>query len=407
MLPKRKICVIITARPSYSRVKTALQAIQTHPELELYLVVAASALLDRYGAAVHIIERDGFPIAAKVFNVLEGENLTAAAKTTGLGILELSTVFDQIKPDLVVTIADRYETMATAIAASYMNIPLAHIQGGEVTGNIDEKVRHAITKLADYHFVASEGARRRVLQLGEHPDVVFNTGCPSIDLAAQVMQAPDLDFDPYVKYGGVGAPPEYRNGYIVVMQHPVTTEYSASRAQIEETLHALKDISTTVFWFWPNVDAGADGTSTGIRAFRERYALPHFHFFKNMEPTDFLRLLLNAQVLVGNSSVGIRECAYLGVPVVNIGSRQHKRDRGQNVLDVDYNRIDIQQGIAYWLQGTRPTSSEVYGGGYAGKRIAKLLADVPLQAHKTIAYGCVYSVSSLHVEGGKVFLGKI
>ena len=155
---KRKIAVVITARPSYSRVKTAIQAIKEHPKLELQLIIAASALLDRYGSAVNYIEKDGFEIAAKVFNVLEGENLTAAAKTTGIGILELSTVFDNLKPDIVVTVADRFETMATAIAASYMNIPLAHIQGGEVTGNIDEKVRHAITKLADYHFVAYESA---------------------------------------------------------------------------------------------------------------------------------------------------------------------------------------------------------------------------------------------------------
>ena len=163
MSEKRKIAVVITARPSYSRVKTVLTAIKKHPELELQLIVAASALLDRYGSAVNYIEKDGFEVAAKVFNVLEGENLTAAAKTTGIGILELSTVFDNLKPDIVVTVADRFETMATAISASYMNIPLAHIQGGEVTGNIDEKVRHSITKLADYHFVASENAKNRVI----------------------------------------------------------------------------------------------------------------------------------------------------------------------------------------------------------------------------------------------------
>ena len=167
MSQKRVIAVVVTARPSYSRVKTVLEAINQHPDLELKLIVAASALLDRYGSAVNYIEKDGFKIAAKVFNVLEGENLAAAAKTTGIGILELSSVFDNLKPDIVVTVADRFETMATAIAASYMNIPLAHIQGGEVTGNIDEKVRHAITKLADYHFVASESAIERVIKLGE------------------------------------------------------------------------------------------------------------------------------------------------------------------------------------------------------------------------------------------------
>ncbi|WP_445710011.1 UDP-N-acetylglucosamine 2-epimerase [Flavobacterium sp.] len=385
-MSKRKICVVVTARPSYSRIKTALQAIKEHPQLELQLVVAASALLDRYGSAVNYILNDGFEISAKVFNVLEGENLTAAAKTTGIGILELSTVFDNLKPDMVVTIADRFETMATAIAASYMNIPLVHIQGGEVTGNIDEKVRHSITKLADYHFVASEGAKERVIKLGEEDVSVFNTGCPSIDLAKNVLEQPSLNFDPYEKYGGVGTSPDLSNGYIVVMQHPVTTEYSDSRKHINETLQAIKDSEIPVLWFWPNVDAGADGTSTGIRAFREAYKPTHVHFFKNMEGEDFLRLLANSECLIGNSSVGIRECAYLGVPVVNIGTRQNRRERGENISDVEYDHVAIEKAIQDWLSKPRPSLSTIYGGGNAGKRIAQLLVELPLKFHKTISY---------------------
>ena len=383
---KRKIAVVITARPSYSRVKTVLSAIQEHPNLELQLIVAASALLDRYGSAVNYIVKDGFEIAAKVFNVLEGENLTAAAKTTGIGILELSTVFDNLKPDIVVTVADRFETMATAIAASYMNIPLAHIQGGEVTGNIDEKVRHSITKLADYHFVASESAKERVVKLGENPDFVFNTGCPSIDLAKEVKENSDaLPFNPYEKYGGVGATPDLSNGYLVVMQHPVTNEYQDSRKHIEATLEAVYELNRPTLWFWPNVDAGADGTSTGIRAFREQHQLPNVHFFKNMEGKDFLHLLHHADCLIGNSSVGIRECAYLGVPVVNIGTRQNRRDRGSNVVDVTYDVQVIKKAIEEQCLSAKRLS-DVYGGGDAGKQIANLLEQLPLQFHKTIMY---------------------
>ena len=386
MRTKRKIAVVVTARPSYSRVKTALQAIEQHPDLELQLIVAASALLDRYGNAVDYIIKDGFTIAAKVFNVLEGENLTAAAKTTGIGILELSTVFDNLKPDIVVTIADRFETMATAIAAAYMNIPLAHIQGGEVTGNIDEKVRHAITKLSDYHFVASEDAKQRVIKLGENPDMVFNTGCPSIDLAALVKAHPDLDFDPYMKYGGVGSRPELSNGYVVVMQHPVTNEYQESRKHIEETLKAVEKIDKPVLWFWPNVDAGADGTSTGIRAYRENHKPNNMHFFKNMEGEDFLKLLVHADCLIGNSSVGIRECAFLGVPVINIGSRQNKRERGSNVTDVDYNAEKICQAYHFITKLPKPQPSQIYGGGDAGFKIANILANENLIFHKSITY---------------------
>jgi UDP-hydrolysing UDP-N-acetyl-D-glucosamine 2-epimerase len=385
-MPKRKIAVVITARPSYSRVKTVLSAIQQHSDLELQLVIAASALLDRYGSAVNYIEKDGFAIAAKVFNVLEGENLTAAAKTTGIGILELSTVFDNLKPDIVVTVADRFETMATAIAASYMNIPLAHIQGGEVTGNIDEKVRHAITKLADYHFVASENAKNRVIKLGEDPAMVFNTGCPSIDLANNVIDTKILSFNPYEKYGGVGAQPDLSQGYLVVMQHPVTNEYQDSRKHIEATLEAIHQLNKPTLWFWPNVDAGADGTSTGIRAFREKYQLPNVHFFKNMEGMEFLELLQHSDCLIGNSSVGIRECAFLGVPVVNIGSRQNRRDRGGNTVDVDYVQTEIEDAIMNALINGKSTSSNLYGNGNSGAKIAELLAELPLQFHKTIMY---------------------
>lgn len=382
----RKIAVVVTARPSYSRIKTALRAIADHPELELQLVVAASALLERYGTAVAYMEADGFTVAARVFNVLEGENLTAQAKTTGLGIMELSTVFQNLQPDAVVTVADRFETMATAIAASYMNIPLVHIQGGEVTGNIDEKVRHAITKLSDRHLVASEDARRRVVRMGEVESTVINTGCPSIDLAAEVKKKPEMGFDVYERYGGVGAQPDLSKGYLVVMQHPVTTEYENSRHHIEVTLRAISELEIPTLWFWPNVDAGSDGTSKGIRSFRERHELPNLHFFKNMEGRDFLRVLANSSCLIGNSSVGIRECAFLGVPVVNIGSRQNGRARGPNVLDVDYEEAAIKAAVRNQVDHGFFPSTDTYGGGDAGAMIAEELAAMPLTFAKRISY---------------------
>ena len=386
MKTKRKICVVVTARPSYSRIKTALRAIKQHPDLELQLVIAASALLDRYGSAVNYIEKDGFQITAKVFNVLEGENLTAAAKTTGIGILELSTVFDNLSPDIVVTVADRFETMATAISAAYMNIPLAHIQGGEVTGNIDEKVRHAITKLSDYHFVASDDAMQRVLKLGENPTYVFNTGCPSIDIAKDVLEDSKQLFDVFEKYSGSGKKQNLKDGYVVVMQHPVTTEYNESRQHIETTLEALSEIKKPVLWFWPNVDAGADGTSKGIRVFREVKDASNFHFFKNMEPNDFLKLLKHADCLIGNSSVGIRECAFIGVPVVNIGTRQAGRERAVNVIDCDYNKAQILEAINKQMLHGKYPSDNIYGDGQSGAKIAQLLAKVPLQFDKKITY---------------------
>jgi len=385
-MAKRKVCVVITARPSYSRIKTALTAIQNHPGLELQLVVAASALLDRYGTASKYIENDGFNITSKVFMVLEGENPTSMAKTTGLGVMELATVFYNIQPDVVVTVADRFETMATAIAASYMNIPLAHVQGGEVTGNIDEKVRHAVTKLADLHFVASAKAAERVIKMGEDPETVFVTGCPSIDLAKEIFGNPVLDFDPFEKYAGVGANINGNSDYVVVMQHPVTTEYGMARKHVEETLYAIRELDMPAYWFWPNVDAGADGTSNGIRAFREREKPEHIHFFKNMEPIDFLKLLYNSKALIGNSSVGVRECCYLGIPVVNIGSRQAGRDRGMNVLDVNYDRAEIKVAINSQISNGHYDLDDIYGKGDAGLQIAELLATCELKFDKKLMY---------------------
>lgn len=384
---KRKVCVVVTARPSYSRIRTALHAIKANPNLELQLVAAASTLLNQYGNAVRYMEQDGFNISSRVYMVVEGENLTTMAKTTGLGLLELATTFDNLKPDMVVTIADRYETIATAIAASYMNIPLVHIQGGEITGTIDEKVRHAVTKLADVHLVSTQKAAENVIRMGEHPDSVFVTGCPSIDIAAAVLQKPELDFDPFVKYGGVGSIFDMqKDGYLVVMQHPVTTEYEKAREQIVETLYAIKETGLPAFWFWPNVDAGSDGTSKGIRVFRENEKASNIHFFRNMESEDFLRLVYNSRCIVGNSSVGIRETSFLGVPSVNIGTREAGRERGRNVLDVDYDRVQIQTAIQKQLLNGKYPSDPLYGQGDAGRQIANILAGVKPRSDKRLSY---------------------
>ena len=382
----KKICVVVTARPSYSRIKTALTAIKNHKDLELQLVIAGSALLGRYGNAIDFIENDGFKVTEKVFMVLEGENPTSMAKTTGLGVMELANVFYKLQPDAVVTIADRFETIATSIAASYQNIPLIHIQGGEVTGNIDEKVRHANTKLADIHLVASEQAKERVIKMGENPSMVFNTGCPSIDLAKAVKDNSVLNFNPLNKYGGVGEQIKWENGYLVVMQHPVTTEYNSAREDVFKTLEAINELNIPTFWFWPNVDAGSDGTSNGIRTFRETVKPKNIHFFKNMEPEDFLRLLSNCKCLIGNSSVGIRECSYLGVPVVNIGTRQNRRQRGNNVVDVSYDKEQIKNAINNRLNANNIYSETIYGDGNSGKKIAEILATTQFQFHKTITY---------------------
>ena len=382
----RQVCVVVTARPSYSRIRSVLQAIKAHSGLKLQLVVGASALLDRYGNTVEHIIADGFEIDTRIHMVMEGENPVVMAKTTGVGLMELATAFDNLRPDVVVTVADRYETLASAVAASYMNIPLAHVQGGEVTGSIDDKVRHAVTKLSNLHFVSTQKAAERVIRMGEDPATVFVTGCPSIEIAAQVLTDGHLNFDPYQKYGGVGETPDLSDGYLVVLQHPVTTEYEQARQHVTETIRAVHEMGLPALWFWPNVDAGSDGTSDGIRAFREIQEPANIHFFKNMVPLDFLRLVSNSRCILGNSSVAIRECAFLGVPAVNVGTRQAGRERGRNVVDVGYDQHEIVDAVRTQLRNGKLPSDPIYGDGQAGERIAELLATLPLTIEKRLTY---------------------
>ncbi|MBC2601092.1 UDP-N-acetylglucosamine 2-epimerase [Puniceicoccus vermicola] len=383
---KRKVCVVVTARPSYSRIKTAMVALRDRDDVELQVVVAASALLERYGRAIDVIRQDGFEVSASVVNVLEGEDLRSMAKTTGLGIIEMASVLDSLKPDVVVSVADRYETLATAVATSYMNIPLCHIQGGEVTGSIDEKVRHAITKLSDLHLVSNEKARDRVIHMGEVPEKVHVTGCPSIDIAAEVLAEPLRPLGFHRKYGGVGKEQDLSDGYVVVLQHPVTTEYEAARRQVMETLEAIYEFNRPTLWFWPNVDAGSDGTSKGIRSFRENRGAENIHYYKNMEPRDFLHLLKGSIGIVGNSSVAIRECSFLGVRAIDIGSRQSGRDHGANVVNVDYDRKQILQALNDWEVGEAVEPDLLYGDGKAGVRIADILATAELSTEKKLTY---------------------
>lgn len=383
---KRKICVVVTARPSYSRVRNALKAIKNHNDLELQLIVSASALLAKYGNAISFIKKDGFKITDTVHSIVDGENLISAAKTTGLSIISLSSVFNRIKPDIVVTIADRYETIATAIAASYMNIPLAHLQGGEVTGNIDEKVRHSITKLSDYHLTCSEESKKRVVKLGENPNYVFDTGCPSIDIAKDILSNPKINFNLEKKYPGVGKQIDFNKKYIVVLQHPVTTEINDSFDQISTTLDALLKINVQTILLWPNIDAGSNETSKGIRTFRENKPDNKIYFSTGIEPSDFLKVIYNSSCLIGNSSVGIRESAFLGVPVVNIGSRQKNRERGKNVIDVNYNSSEISSAVKLQIEHGIYDSSKIFGNGNSGTKIADILSKVKLKYHKTITF---------------------
>ena len=385
---KRRICVVVHSRANYGRIKTVMREISCHPSLELQLVVGSSALLERFGSAINNIRADGFKELATVSSIIEGENPTTMAKSTGLAIIELATHFENLKPDIVLTVADRFETLATAIASSYMNIPLAHTQGGEVTGNIDESVRHAITKLAHIHFPATKKASEFIVRLGEDPKTVFLTGCPAIDLVAEsdlVLNKDKLNINKI----GVGGEINLERDFLLVLQHPITSEYGEGVSQINETIKAVYKLSQKgmqVLWLWPNVDAGSDDVSNGIRTFRENIKARNIRFFKNFQPEEYVSLLANAKCIIGNSSSGIREASFLGTPFVNIGTRQTGRERGENVIDVNYKSDEIYNAILKQIKNGKYPKSNLFGDGNSGKKIAQILSTVEPKIQKKISY---------------------
>lgn len=383
-MKKKKVCVVVFSRANYGRIKTVLRAVHDHPDLELQLVLGASALLQRFGNVRDVIDNDGFKPTATVHTIVEGETPTTMAKSTGLGVIELATQFENLKPDVVLTVADRFETIATAIAASYMNIAVAHTQGGEVTGSIDESVRHAVTKLSHIHFPATERAFEFVKRMGEPADTVHLTGCPSIDLVADLDLA--LPNDLFLRYKGVGADIDPSKPYIVVLQHPVTTEYGHGFEQISETLEAVRAIDMQTVWLWPNVDAGSDDVSKGLRVAREQGRADNIHFYRNFSPEDYARLTFNSACLAGNSSSALREGAFLGVPAVNIGTRQGGREHGPNVMHAPYERKAIEAAIRAQIAHGRFPRSLMFGDGTAGVKIADALARSDIKIQKRLAY---------------------
>ncbi len=382
----RKVCVVVGSRANYSSIKSAMRAIAAHPELQLQVVAGASALLDRYGEVVKLIEKDGFTPAARVFMLVEGETPATMAKSTGLGLIELPTIFEQLRPDIVLTVGDRFETMATALAAAYMNIALAHTMGGEVSGTIDESIRHAITKFAHIHFPACSDARDRIIRLGERPEDVYLVGCPRMDLVAEVLARDANGLDEDLFADGVGGRFDLTEPFVLLSQHPVTTEYGEGERQITETLLAIKDVGVGCIGLWPNADAGSDDIARGMRKFREHYGDARTHFFKNLPTETYIRLMRRTACLVGNSSSGIREGAFIGTPVVNIGTRQDMRQRGRNVIDVPHDRRAIAAAIERQLPNGHYPHEPIYGDGHAGERIAEVLARCTWRLQKRITY---------------------
>lgn len=385
-MKRRKVCVIITTRGNYAKMKSVIKHISNQPELELQLIVGGGAVLPKYGNIIGSLNGNELKIDRIIHFLVEGENPVTMAKSAGLAITEFSTAFENLKPDVVVVIADRFECLSIAMAATYMNIPVAHIEGGEISGSIDESVRHAITKLSHLHFPATQRAAKRIEKLGEDPRSIFPVGCTSLDVIREL----DLNnLEPIVelqKKSGVGVTVDMTKPYLVLIQHPVTTEYEQNLQHINETIRAIESLRMGTIWIWPNMDAGSDGISKGIRVFRETKKPDYVHFFKSLPIEYYAPLLKNAACIVGNSSSGIREAAFLGVPTVNIGTRQEGRERGKNVLDVGYDRNEITEAIRKQLDHGPYEPDYLYGDGKAGLKIAQIIKSFEFNIQKKISY---------------------
>lgn len=373
---------MLTTRGNYAKMKSTMRAIQAHDGLELITLVGGGIVQERFGDFRPSIARDGFPIDASI-DFLIGDGATLGAQTTSAGraVSAVGEVMSAHKPDVVLVIADRWEALSIAFAATCMNVPIAHLEGGEVSGSIDDRIRHAITKLAHLHLPANDEAARRIKTMGESPESVVVVGTPSLDLLNDIDL---LNRKSLFDAGGEGNRIDFTGDFIAVSQHPVVTEAADAERQVLETFAAAVAAGLPIVWVLPNMDAGGDGVMRAIEDMRRKGSGVPIRVYPSMGFAHYSVLLANARCLVGNSSSGIREGAFLGTPVVNIGSRQNGRDRGRNVIDVPHERNAIAAALARQLAHGRYRSDPLYGDGHAGNKIASALAAMPLDLNKPI-----------------------
>jgi UDP-hydrolysing UDP-N-acetyl-D-glucosamine 2-epimerase len=382
-MTKRRIAVVVVDRANYGRLKPVMAGLRDEPSVELQVVCAGTTLLDRFGRSVDVIRSDGFEVRDEVFTELEGSVPATMAKSVGLAVIEFSSAFQRLQPDFVLLIGDRYEALAAATAAAYLNISLIHLQGGEVTGSIDESARHAITKLSHYHFPATERAGAYVLRMGERPDTVFPFGCPSVDVVDAA--ASSVDAEELMRLG-VGPELDFQKPFILTLFHPVTTEYRSSESQMEEVLEALQASGQQILLIWPNIDAGSDGISQAIRRFREFNRDAQLHAYKNFEPEAYVPLLKRASCLVGNSSSFVRDASFLGTPVVLVGSRQDGRELSAAVRRVEPTAAEIGDAIRAQVEHGPYPSDGVYGQPGVSQRIVAQITELEPYSQKRLFF---------------------
>jgi UDP-hydrolysing UDP-N-acetyl-D-glucosamine 2-epimerase len=380
---RRKICAILVDRANYGRLQPVLEAIDKHPQLELQLVVSGSMVLERFDKPVNVVKRDGFRVDSEIYIELEGSTPATMAKSVGFGLVEFASEFRRLAPDVVLVIGDRYEALSATIAAAYMNICIVHIQGGEVSGSIDESARHAITKFAHFHFPSTRRSADFLIRMGERPDTILGIGCPSSDLARQLHGSLAGET---INSQGSGAKIDPNSPFQLVVFHPTTTEFGGEVNQMAQLVDALHQLSMPTLFLWPNIDAGSDHVSKAIRRYRDEFRPDWLRTIINLAPADYLKVLANASCAIGNSSSFVRDAGYFGTPVVLVGARQLGRECGEHVWRVDPLAGQIVTAARAQLDRGRYAPSQLYGDGHVSERIAEALASLTPYVQKRLGY---------------------
>ena len=367
---KISIAVILVDRANYGRLFPVMREIKLSSHLQLLTICSGTMMLEKFGYSEKVVQKDGFKINGRVYMEIEGSIPETMSKSIGLGIIGFTQEFQRLKPDMVLIIGDRYEALSACIAAAYMNLPIAHIQGGEISGSIDETTRHLITKMSHLHFPSTERSKEIIIQLGEDPKTVFNFGCPSSDYLVKTEPILDKNFFNKMGIGTIDA----TKPYFLVIFHPITTSYDKSSREIDILLSTLDQIKHPTVWLWPNIDAGSNLIAKKLRVFRESNNADWLCLIKNLNPQDFHKALSSSSCAIGNSSSFVRDSCFFGTPVVLVGARQNGREHGNNLVNVSVTKNKIRNAIKAQLAHGKYKPSKLYGSGKASKKIVNKLS---------------------------------
>lgn len=366
----KHIAVLLANRANLARSKTVIQHLAKSDECRITILACSSFVLEKFGRPVSLIPSHPNVSVVELFSNVEGETLETQVKSTGLLIIELSSILHRISPDLLVLIADRYEILAGAISASYQNIPVVHIQGGEISGNIDDRVRNSVSMMSDLHFPCSNLAFQRLKKMEGRKGPVINHGCPAMDLI--YTRETKNPWEVLRNNSHVGNTPEPGAPYLLLIFHPETDLYEQAQARTREFLEAMAspEVGMNLVMLWPNVDAGSDAVAKEIRRFREANRNFPLAVYKHFESEEYLDVMSGASVLVGNSSSFLREGLHLGKPAVIAGVRQTNRDTGKNAIIANDLGNDLV-GKVLNSMGRKVSPEPMYGNGESGQNIAK------------------------------------